>query len=135
MESSSSELDESSASRIVAKVLGTNARASVRNWCPERVVPVGGRTVARTSDVESSGGLVTDGVTGRGGSTVMRSGAVGSKAAVVEGLALERKGSGGGVRSADAAVGGALSARKGLTGRHSSSKVTERLEMTVRVAG
>ncbi len=134
-ESSSSELDESSASRMVARVLGTNAGASARNWCPERVAPVMGRTVARTSDVESSGGLVTDVVTGRGGSTVTRSGSVGSGAAVVDGLALERKGSAGGVRSAVAAVVGALSARKGLTGRHSSSKVTERLEMTVRVFG
>ena len=135
MVSSSSELDESSASRMVASVLGTNAGASARNRCPERVAPVMGRTVARTSDVESSGGLVTDGVTGRGGSTVTRSGSVGSRAAVVEGLALERKGSAGGAKSAVAAVGGALSARKGLTGRHSSSKVTERLEMTVLVAG
>ena len=120
---------------MVERCPGTNGGASARNRWPDRVVPVRGRTVARTSDVESSGGLVTDGVTGRGGSTMMRSGSVSRRAAVVEGLALERKGSGGGVRSADAAVGGALSARKGLTGRHSSSKVTERLEMTVRVSG
>ena len=96
-----------------------------------------GRTVARTSNAESSGGPVTDVVTGRGGSTVTVTGSVGSRdgMAVVDGMALERKGSAGGAKSAVADVGGALSARKGLTGRHSSSKVTERLEMTVLVAG
>ncbi len=91
--------------------------------------------MARTSAVESSGGLDTDGVTGRGGSKVMRSGAVGGNAALIDGLAFERKGSGESVIAAEVAAGGALSARSGLTGRHSSSKVTERLEMTVRVAG
>ena len=94
-----------------------------------------GRTVARASDAESSDGPGADVVTGRGGSTVTLTGSVGREAAVVDGMALERKGSAGGVRAAVAAVGGALSARKGLTGRHSSSKVTERLEMTVLVAG
>ena len=100
-------------------------------------MPVMGRTVARTSYAESSDGPVADVVTGRGGSTVTLTGSVGSRdgMAVVDGMALERKGSTGGVTSAVDAVGGALSARKGLTGRHSSSKVTERLEMTVLVAG
>ena len=114
-----------------------NAGASARNRWPERVAPVMGRTVARTSDAESSGGPVTDVVTGRGGSTVTLTGSVGSRdgMAVVDGMALDRKGSEGVATSAVAAAGGALSARKGLTGRHSSSKVTERLEMTVRVAG
>ena len=120
---------------MVERCPGTNGGASARNRWPDRVVPVRGRTVARTSDAESSGELVTDGGTGRGESTVMRSGSVGRRSAVVEGLALERKGPGGGGTSADAVGRGALSARKGLTGRHSSSKVTERLEMTVRVSG
>ena len=120
---------------MVARCPGTNGGASARNWRPERVAPVSGRTVARTSAVESSGGLDTDGVTGRGGSTVMCSGAVGGNAALVEGLAFERKGPGEPGVAVDVTAGGALSARSGLTGRHSSSKVTERLEMTVRVAG
>ena len=135
MVSSSSELDESSASRMVARVLGTNAGASARNRCPERVAPVMGRTVARASDAESSDGPGAAVVTGRGGSTVTLTGAVGSGVAVVVVVALDRKGSAGVATSAVAAAGGALSARKGLTGRHSSSKVTERLEMTVLVAG
>ena len=94
-----------------------------------------GRTVARASGAESSDGPGAAVDTGRGGSTVTLTGSVGSEAAVVIGMAFDRKGSVGVAPSAVAAAGGALSARKGLTGRHSSSKVTERLEMTVLVAG
>ena len=120
---------------MVERCPGTNGGASARKRWPDRVVPERGRTVARTSDAESKGELVTDGGTGRGESTVMRSGFVGRRSAVVEGLALERKGPGCGRTSANAVGRGALSARKGLTGLHSSSKVTERLEMTVLVSG
>ena len=65
----------------------------------------------------------------------MFSGCVGCNAALGEGLALERKGPAVPIGAVGVDGGGALSARSGLTGRHSSSKVTERLEMTVRVAG
>ena len=120
---------------MVERCPGTNGGASARKRWPDRVVPERGRTVARTSDAESRGELVTDGGTGRGESTVMRSGSVDRRSAVAVGLALERKGSGCEGKAADSVGRGALSARKGLTGLHSSSKVTERLEMTVRVSG
>ncbi len=94
-ESSSSELDESTASRMVAKCPGTNAGASARNRWPDRVAPVRGRTVARTSHEESRCETAAGGGRGRGGSTVMLTGSVGSEEAAVGGMALDRKGSAG----------------------------------------
>ena len=50
-------------------------------------------------------------------------------------VALYRKASAGMAVAAGEICVAPLSARSGLMGRHSSSKVTERLEITVRVAG
>ena len=100
----------------------------------------------------SSGALrdeeATAGAVGRGGSTEMLTGGVGEGS--TEGAACEEV-AGNGVSSVTAALyrkasagsapvaveewGAELSARSGLMGRHSSSNVTERLEMTVLVAG
>ena len=49
--------------------------------------------------------------------------------------ALNKKGSGATVPVTGVDGSGTLSARRGLMGRHSSSKVTERLEITVLVEG
>ena len=146
--SSSSELDESSASMMVWRCPGTKGATSARKRCPERVMPSGGSWVARTSPEKSRDGYATEGATGRGGSTVTLKGVsvgddTGSAAdgcgAVIElgsvtGV-LYRKGSGVIVPVVGEDCNGALSARSGLMGRHSSSKVTERLEITVLVEG
>ena len=148
MSSSSSELDESSASMIVCKWHGTKGASSARNRCPERVVPSDGSWVARISAAESREEDATGGAAGRGGSTVMLRGVSGcgatgsaafdcGAATVLELVtgSLYRKGSGAIVPATGEDCSGALSARSGLMGRHSSSKVTERLEITVMVEG
>ena len=146
--SSSSELEEPSASMMVCKWPGTKGAASARKRCPDRVTPSDGRWVARTSVAESRGEDATEGATGRGGSTVMLSGVAGGDATVGAAVgcvadtalvlitcALYRKGLGAIVPAVGEDCSGALSARSGLMGRHSSSKVTERLEITVLVEG
>ncbi len=146
MSSSSSELDESSASMMVCRWPATKGVASARKRCPERVMPSDGNWVARTSVEESREEDATGGATGRGGSTVMLRGVSGCDATGGTGVgcgadielevvtgALYRKGSGAIVPAAVVDCSGALSARRGLMGRHSSSKVTERLEMTILV--
>ncbi len=77
MSSSSSELEEPSASMMVCKWPGTKGAASARNRCPERVVPSDGSWVARTSAEESREEDATGGAAGRGGSTVMLKGVAG----------------------------------------------------------
>ena len=146
--SSSTELEEPSASMMVCKWPGTKGAASARKRCLDRVTPSDGSWVARISAAESREEDATGGAAGRGGSTVMLRGVAGGDATVGAAVgcvadtalvlitgALYRKGSGAIVLAAGKDCSGALSARNGLMGRHSSSKVTERLEITVLVEG
>ena len=111
-------------------------------------MPSDGNWVAWTSAEESREGDATEGAAGRGGSNVTLKdvssdddmGSATDGCGAVTGLgavtgALYKKGSDAIMPTAGEDCSGALSARSGLMGRHSSSKVTERLEMTVLVEG
>ncbi len=104
--------------------------------------------MARASSGKLRDGDATKGAAGRGGSTEMLKGGSASDVTgcaagdcgtdTVMGsvtVALYRDGSAGTAPAAEEDCGAEVSARRGLTGRHSSSKVTERLEITVLDAG
>ncbi len=104
--------------------------------------------MARTSSEKPRDGDAIGGAAGRGGSTITLRGIPGDDdtgdAADDCGTVTEmgsvttdlyKKGSDDTVTAAGEDCGGELSARSGLMGRHSSSKVTDRLEMTVLDAG
>ena len=111
---------------------GTNGDASARKRCPERVTIGAGEgiTVPSSCAVELDGSV---GATGRGGRTMECSTVVVTEF-VLAGC-LNKNGSRSSETTLLEPAGSSGNGREGLSGRHSSSKVIERLERTVRVAG
>ncbi len=105
-------------------------------------MPEKGSWMARASSGALRAAEATVGAAGRGGRTAMLTGGSGAWGTVCAAgeweaatVALYRKASDGSAVAAGEVCVAPLSARSGLMGRHSSSKVTERLEITVLVAG